>query len=151
MAANTAPIFPKLAKVGQAVWKNGSTANTKSDGAGTIGTSMLLLMSAGTEGSMINKIRALPAGSTASTATTATVLRVYLSSISTGTTTADDTSLIGEIALPSQTTDAPTASITPYELPLNIPIPPGMHILVSMHHVSAANTVWHITGYAGDY
>jgi hypothetical protein len=151
MAANTAPIFTAVPDYGRATWTNSSTANTRSDGVGTIGTSMLLLFTAGTEGSFLNKIRLQPTAGVAATATTATVARFYISSITSGATDATNTQCIGEIALPAQTAAQTTTATNFVELPLGLPIPTGYTVLMSMHHVAAANTSWQAVIFAGDY
>jgi hypothetical protein len=151
MAANTAPIFTDQPLVGRAVWLPASTANTASTGTGTIGTSMLLLLTAGTDGSFLNRIRFTPSASVASTATTASIHRLYLSTVSSGATTSADTTLIAEYAAPSQTADQATVSVQPIDVPLGFYIPSGVYLLWSMHHVAAANTAWHAVCFAGSY
>jgi hypothetical protein len=151
MAANTAPIFTDLALIGRAVWLPATTANVKSDGAGTIGTDMLLLLTAGTDGSFLNRIRLSPSASTAATATTASIHRFYLSTASSGATTSANTSLIAEYAAPAQTADQTTVSVQPIDVPLGFYIPSGIQLLWSMHHAAAAATAWHAVCFAGSY
>lgn len=151
MAANTAPIFTGVPNLGDAVWLAGTTANVKSDGAGTIGTDMLLLFTAGANGSFLNRVRFSPAATVASTATTASVHRLYLSTVSSGATTSANTSLIGELAAAAQTADQATVGTTPLELPLGFYIPSGTQLLWSMHHAAAANTLWHAVAFGGNY
>lgn len=149
MAAD--PQFSATPVLGQAVWTSSTTANTKSDGTGTIGTDMLKLVTAGASGTFVQKVRAVPSASAASTATTATVLRLYLSTIGSGATTRADTFPIAEVACPAQTADAPTGAVTPIEIPLGIAVPSGYYLHASMHHAAAANTSWAISAVAGDY
>jgi len=151
MAANTAPIFTDVPIVGRGLWTNSSTANADSDGSGTIGTDMILLVTPGADGAFINRVRFTPAATAASTATTASVHRLFLSTQASGATTSANTSLIAEIAAPSQTAAAPTAAITSLELPLGFYVPSGTQLLWSMHHVAAANTVWHCVAFGGQY
>jgi len=150
MAVTATPVFPQTPKVGDNQWVNGSTANTRSDGVGTIGTSMILLFTAGSNGAVIKRIRLSPTGAVASTATTATCARIYYSTITSGATTAADTQLIAEIACPAQTTAQPTAATNYLELPLDITIPASATILASMHHVAAANTTWQFVVFGSD-
>jgi hypothetical protein len=151
MAANTAPIFTDLPLLGRAVWLPATTANTKSDGTGTIGTDMLLLVTAGTDGSFLNRVRLTPSASVAATATTASIHRLYLSTAASGATTSATTTLIAEYAAPAQTTDQTTVSVQPIDVPLGFYIPSGIQLLWSMHHAAAANTAWHAVAFAGSY
>ncbi len=151
MAANTVPIFTEAPILGKAIWTNSSTANTRSDGNGTVGTSMVLLVSGGADGTFVNRVRFMPTATTAATATTATVIRVYLSTVNSGGTTSADTVLVAELGAPSQTAASATVAVTPLDLSLGFGIPSGWYLLVSMHHVAAANTVWEMTAYGGDY
>jgi uncharacterized protein with beta-barrel porin domain len=151
MAAGTTPIFTIVPEIGANIWLPATTANTKSDGVGTIGTDMLLLFTSGADGSFLNKIRFSPSASVAATATTASVIRVYLSTQSSGATTNANTHLIGEIAAPSQTADQTTTATNYLELPLGFAIQTGYSVLFSMHHAAAANTSWKGVCFAGDY
>lgn len=151
MAANTAPIFTLLPAIGSNVWLPATTANVKSDGTGTIGTDMLLLETSGAEGTFLNKIRFSPSASVAATATTASVIRVYISTQSSGATTSANTHLIGEIAAPAQTADQTTTATNYIEFPLGFAVPSGISLLFSMHHAAAANTAWQAVAFTGDY
>jgi hypothetical protein len=151
MAANTAPIFTDIPLVGRAVWLPATTANTKSDGTGTIGTDILLLLTAGTDGSFLNRIRLTPAASAAATGTTASIHRLYLSTQASGATTSANTTLIAEYAAPAQTADQTTVSVQPIDVPLGFYIPNGVQLLWSMHHSAAASTAWHAVCFAGSY
>lgn len=151
MAANTAPIFTETPVIGAGIWTSSLTANTKSDGAGTIATDMVKLFTAGADGAYINKIRLQPAASAAATATTATVARFYISTISSSTTTRADTFPFAEIALAAQTADQTTTATTYYEVPCGFYIPTGYYIHFSMHHAAAANTSWAAIVFGGNY
>lgn len=146
------PIFGQTPQIDVSkAWVNGTTANTKNDGTGTIGTDILLIFTAGANGSYIDKIRLHPCGTTAATATTATVGRIYLSTKTSGGTTNADTHLWQEVACPAQTTDQTTTATTPIDIPMGIRIEASTTILFSMHHVAAANTSWEPTVIATDY
>jgi hypothetical protein len=151
MAVTATPIFGQTPQRSGAVWTPSSTANTRNDGVGTIGTSMLLCYTAGANGAYIDRIRLHPVGLVAATATTATVGRVYLSTVSSGSTTATDTKLWQEVALPAQTTAQTTTATVPIDIPVGIRIAASDDILFSMHHVAAANTAWQIQVIATDY
>ena len=152
MAVNNDPILAGKGNTGSVAWLSSTTANTKSDGTGTIGTDNLKAFTAdSTYGAFVQKVRLNPQGSTAATATTATVARIYLSSQTTGSTTNTNTFLWAEVACPAQTTDQTTTATSPIEIPLGFALPAGWTILVSMHHAAAANTSWSFTVIGGDY
>src|SRR5215470_12998310 len=97
MTANRTPRFTKNGKWPQV---GVPTGNAKSDGSGTIGTDLFLLMTAGADDTFVEAVLWLLTGSVANTASTATVARIFISTKSSGVTTAADTSLIKEISLP---------------------------------------------------
>lgn len=150
MPANTAPIFTLTPNVGRAVV--GASANTNGLGTGTIATDIMLVFTAGANGSWLSKVRFHPAASAAATATTATTLRVFVSTAASGATTGGtNVWLIGEISAAAQTADHSTSATNPLEFPLNFAIPTGQTILVASHVVNSANTAWHATCFGGDY
>jgi hypothetical protein len=136
----------------RAVWLPATTANTKSDGTGTIGTDMLLLCTAdSTYGSFVQKVRFNPQASVAATSTTASVIRVYISTQASGATTNANTTLFAEVAAPSQTADQTTTATIPIEIAIGIALKAGESLLFSMHHAAAANTSWGAYVVYGDY
>jgi hypothetical protein len=148
---NTAPIFTGTPDVsGTRI----TTAQNNSQGNGTIGTDIFLAFSAGASGSYLQKVRFTLGGATANTASTAAVLRIYLSTQSTGSTTSSNTWLIQEVTAASQTPNVVTTltgATYPIDVPLNFAIPTGYHLLVGASAVVGANTVWTVTTYGGDY
>jgi FlaG/FlaF family flagellin (archaellin) len=152
MPVTPTPIFGQIPKIDVSkAWVNGTTANTKNNGEGTIGTDILLIFTAGSNGAYIDKIRLSVCGTTAATASTATVGRIYLSTATSGATTSTNTHLWQEVACPSQTTDQTTTATVPIDIPMGIRIEAGTTILFSMHHVAAANTFWEPTVIATNY
>jgi hypothetical protein len=149
MASNTAPIYGKTPKVsGVAV----TAANTKSDGAGTIGTDLFVAFTAGADGAWVSEARFTPCASVAATATAGTVGRLFLSSKTSGATTAGtDTWQIAEVPLVAQTADQTTTAITPNVIPINKAIPANYTILASTHAAPNANTSQQATVYGADY
>jgi hypothetical protein len=139
MAANVSPIFGLTPVLGQVVI---STQNTKSDGTGTIGTDLWLGFTAGADGAYINKIRLSPTASVAATATVATVIRIFLSTVSSGATATSNTSLFQEQAVGIQTAAQTTTGTFFFEIPMGITIPANSTILFSTHIANAANTAW---------
>jgi hypothetical protein len=147
MPANTAPIFtivPEFSAV------RIQAANTSSSGSGTIGTDIYLAFSPGANGSYLQKIRFSLAESTIGTASAACVLRVFLSTQSSGSTSASNTWLIQEVVAATQTPTA-TLSASPIDIPLNFAIPSTYYVLVSASVAPTANTTWNANVFAGDY
>jgi hypothetical protein len=150
MAANTAPIFTLTPTVGHGLL-TGNIANTASDGAGSIGTTMTLLESAGANGSFFSRIRVQAVSSAAATSMTATVIRFYLSTQSSGSTTSANTWLIYELSVAALVADHSTNATNYYDVPLNFAVPSGLNLLASIHANLATNTSWQISVFGGDY
>ena len=128
------------------------TANTKSDGSGTIGTDIVRIFTADpTNGSYVSSIRLSPYAIVANTTTTATVIRVFISSITAGATTSANTWLIQEISVGAQAASNPATATFFIEVPVNRPLPPSFTILVSQHAAAATNTGWHCVVFGGHY
>lgn len=139
---SSTPAFAGTPKIGKSFWDSTLTANTKSDGTGTIGTDMILAFTAGASGSFVEKLRATIAAIVAATASTASVIRIYISTAASGATTKSNTKLYQEIAVPAQTADQTTTQTYPLEIAMNLRLGANETILISMHHAAAANTIW---------
>src|SRR5438105_2853308 len=136
MAAPTNPIYTGKVAFGTATITASTTANTKSDGTGTIATDILKAFTAdATNGSFVEKVRFSPNASVAATATTATTLRVFISSQTSGSTTSANTWLFAEISAAAQTADHSTNATFFLEVPMNVRLLPSYTILVSTHVV----------------
>lgn len=134
---NTAPIFSKVAHV---EWANGITAaNTAKDGTGTVTS---VFTADATSGSYLQKLVVRPRGSNV-----ASVLRVFLNNGG-STATASNNALIAEMSL-AATTNSETAAIMGYEVPLNIPVPPGYAVNVTLG--TAVSGGYAVTAFGGDY
>lgn len=149
MAANTSPIFPLTPNVSWVAV--GGAANTNSDGTGTIGTNIYKAFTAGANGSYIYRVRLSPVATTAATATAATVLRLYISSITSGSTTQTNTMLFAEVAAAAQTADQTTIATNYLEVVCNFIIPASYTVLISSHIVNNASTSWTGAVWGGDY
>ena len=137
MPANTAPIFSKIAR---AAWVNGLTAaNVAKDGTGTVDT---LFTADATNGSYLQKLIIRPRGTN-----TGSVLRVFLNNGLTNATAANN-ALISEVGLPA-TANSEVQSVAGLELALNIPIPPGYKINVTLGTAVAGGFA--VTATGGDY
>ena len=150
MPANTSPIFALTPNIGDVNILTTSTM-TRSDGVGTIGTNLFLAFTAGANGSFIQRVRFIPVASAAAVTSVATTLRVFLSSLNTGTTTTSDAFLIAEISVPAISTANSTNAVNYYEIPLNLAIPTSQYILVSQHVAQTTNQNWQAMVFGGDY
>lgn len=137
MPSNTSPIFSKVAHV---EWTNGLiAANTAKDGTGTVAT---VFTADVTNGSYLQKLVVRPRGTNV-----ASVLRVFLNNGGSNATS-DNNALIAEVGLPA-TANSEIASLTGNELPLNIPVPPGYRVNVTLGTAVAGGYV--VSAFGGDY
>jgi hypothetical protein len=152
MSANTNPIFSLTPNVGE-VKITTTSALVRSDGsaANAIGTDQFLAFSSGTNGSFVQRVRFIPVSSAAAVNSVATTLRVFMSTINTGTPTATNTYLLAEISVPIISAANSTNAVTYYEIPLNIAIPASNYILVSQHIAQTTNQSWQAMVFGGDY
>lgn len=121
MAANTAQIF---SKIGDIQWIGAvATANTTKDL--TAGTIYLVFTSDATNGGRVAKLIVQPLGTNI-----ATVLRVWLNNGSTTATAANNT-LIKDQTM-AATTNSEVAAIGNTEIPLDLALPPGYKIYVTI-------------------
>ena len=137
MPGNSIPIFSKIART---AWANNVTAaNIAKDGTGTVDT---VFTAEATNGSYLQKLIIRPRGTNV-----ASVLRVFLNNGLTNATATNNV-LIGEMGLPA-TTISEVAALAGLEVPLNIPIPPGYKINVTLGTAVAAG--YAVTAMGGDY
>lgn len=152
---NTDPIYTRAGDVQSVGWLVRVAASTLYDGAGTIATSVAdggphkVWQANATNGGFFRSL-IFKYGGTSTTVSNATTMKVFISSVSSGSTTDADTWLIDEIALPATTPSATGANIT-YSLPINLPIPAGYTILVKCLSVQPASMGWYVTGIGGKY
>lgn len=150
MAANTTPIFSLTPNV-NSVTITQSSANTSSAGGGTVGTDIFKAFTTGAAGSFVNKVRFMCVASAAATTSVATTLRIFISSVGSGATSAADTFLYQEISVPAIAADHSTNATNYYDVPMNIAIQTGRFILVTQHVAQTANQNWIATAVGGDY
>lgn len=137
MPANTAPIFNRVPDI---QWANTITAaNTAKDGTGTVTT---VFTADATEGSYVEKLIVRPQGTNV-----ATVLRVFLNNGGSNAT-ASNNALIAELGLLA-TTNTETAAIAGAVIPLNMALPPGYRINVTLGTAVAGGHT--VTAVGGDY
>jgi hypothetical protein len=139
MAANTAPISPITPTPLAFNTVHQLTANTAMDGTGTVN----LIMTAGTNGSRVNRLVVQHLGTNV-----ATVMRIFLNNGSTNAT-ATNNSLVAEATIAANTLSQVAASV-PVTIPLNQVMPAGYKLyytigttVASGHAVTAVD--------AGDY
>jgi hypothetical protein len=150
MSANVQPQFCAVANISSVLF--GGAALTTSDGSsGTVGTNIFLAFTPGANGSYIEVIRIMAVASAAATATAATTVRIYISTVNTGSTTTSNTWLFNELALPAITADQTTTATNFYDVPCGFRIGSANYILISSHIVNNANTSLRATTFGGDY
>ncbi len=128
MAGNAAPIWTR---VGDIQWNTApiATANTTTDL--TSGTSYLIFTADATNGGYLQKLRFRPLGTNI-----ATVARIWINNGS-DIATADNNTLWDEISL-AVTTVSQTTALSIYEIPVNVALPPGYRIYVTVGTTVAA-------------
>lgn len=141
MAANTTPIFTLTPNIAFANLL-AANANTALDGTGTVST----VFTAGTNGSMVNSI-IVKSGTTTATSAAGT-LRIWINNGSTSGAATNNT-LVREYVLTANTASSTTSTVN-YEFPLNFQLPTGYKILVTVATM-AASTSWQFTCCGADY
>lgn len=137
MAANTAPIFSRIPDV---QWMNSITAaNTAKDGTGTVNT---VFTADATNGGRVEKLKVRPLGTNV-----ATVLRIFINNGSTNTTAANN-ALYMEMTI-AATTLSEVAALADTEIALNLPLPPGYKLNVTLGTAIAAGVA--VTAVGGKY
>ena len=155
MPANTSPIYTLTPNVGNAKITT-TYAQVKSDGtsAGSANDRMVLVFTAGANGSYVDSIRFFAVASAAAVNSVATTLRAYLSTVAApeaGATTSANTYLLGEISVPIVAASNSTNATNFYEIILNKAIPAGTYIHVSQHVAQTTNQNWQAMIFGGDY
>ena len=136
MAANTLPIFPKN---GSLSWGTLTTQNTATDGTGTVVT---VFTADATNGSRIDTLKVRHLGTNA-----ITVLRIFINNGSTNATAGNNT-LYMESSIAANTLTQ-TAASTDIEIPLDICLPAGYKINVTIGTTIAAGIS--VCGVGGSY
>jgi hypothetical protein len=147
--ANTAPIWSAAPTTGTVAIGQAST-NVNTSAPGAIGTNCFLAFSTGTDGAFIQKVRFTFSSTTSAINSVATKLQIYLSTVSSGSPTAAEATLLIDVQAAAQTLNTTTA---PYiiEVPLNVGIQASRHILVAQSIAQSANANWNAMVFAGNY
>lgn len=150
MAANTDPVYSIAGSIQSPAALIRVAATTPQDGSGTIGTDVYKIWQADTNGGFCEKVRFKYAGS-GTTASIACVIRLYLSSQSTGAVTDANCWLFDEITIPTTGAISQTASLPPYEVPVGFALPAGFTILAKVSVAQPANHGFIGIGIGGKY
>jgi hypothetical protein len=137
MAGNLSPIFSKIGKVGFAPAI--TLANTAKDGTGVVD---VVFAADATNGSFLQKLKIRPKGTNV-----ASVMRVFLNNGGVSTTATNNT-LFDEISLPA-TTNTEVAALAGFEYPVNLALPAGYRVHVTLGTAVAGG--YAVTGVGGDY
>lgn len=149
MPANIDAIWTRLADVqGQRVVTAPSVVY---DTSGTIGTDIYAVFIAdATNGGYCRELR-VKYGGTSTTTSIAAVLKIWVSSVSTGTPTATQAFLLTEIALPATGALSTTAVAQEYTIPVGFALPAGYAILAIITVTQPANFFWSVAAFGGKY
>lgn len=145
MAANTTPIFTKQGNFTPA---RITAANVASDGSGTIGATLFIVVNATTDGTRVDGVRFRNSSATATTSV-ATQHRIFLSD-----TNGANYRLIGEIATPSGATRATATNIgatSIYVFDQPIIMQSGQKMAVCQSAYVTAADQFDACAFAGDY
>ena len=121
------------------------------DTSGTIGTDIYALFIAdATNGGYVQKLR-VKYGGTTTTTSNAAVLKIWVSSVSTGTPTATQAFLLTELVLPATGALSTTTSGPEYEIPIGFALPLGYALLGIITVTQPANFFWSVAAIGGKY
>lgn len=134
---NNDPIYSRVADIQWAA--NNTAANTAKDGTGTVLTAFT---ADATNGGFVQRIISKPAGTNV-----ASVARIFINNGSTNATPANN-SYVFDIDLPA-TTLSEVATMMVVERPINVALPAGYKINVTMGTAVAAG--WNFTCMGGKY
>ena len=149
MPQNTSPIFGLTPRIsGVDITQNAAAA--RSDAGVAIGTNQFVAFTSGPSGSYVQKVRFMSVATTPTTGV-ATVLRCHYSTVNSGTPTATQAFLLGEISVGALASANATNATNFYELPLNFAMPANTYLLVSQHAIQTANQNWEALVIGSDY
>lgn len=141
-APNTEPVY---SKVGDIQWVESITAANNTIDL-TTGTSYLVFTADATNGGFVSRVivKANPANNTA-----ATVVRLWLNNGST-TGTSSNSALVAEQGIPATTASA-TAALPDFTIPLNMALPPGYKIYLTIGTAPGGSGEFTATAIGGKY
>lgn len=133
MAANTSPIYSKIADI---QWGSVATANTAKDGTGTVVT---VFTADATNGGRVEKLKVRALGTNVATA-----LRIFINNGSSNAVAANN-SLYHEVTI-AATTLSETAALADNDIPLNLALPPGYKLNIAIGTTIAAGLAVNAVG-----
>ena len=151
-----APLYTSTPNLGRAAIPT-TNAIAKNDGSSTSGaaaTQMTKVFTAGASGSYLDRVRFLPVASVAATSSVATTLRVFVSTVAdptTTNTTAANTFLLGELAVPIVACAAAASSTPSFDVVIDAVIPSGSYVHICQHVAQTANQNWIGLAIGGDF
>jgi hypothetical protein len=150
---NSDPIFTKVPNIGSGIITAQQVSTGRGDGTGTVGTDIFKCFTAGAQGSFVKEARIKAIASAAAATGVATSIRIFWSTVGSGSTTPTDTHLLTEVAIPALTSlVGATASASPdFIVPLNFAIPSGAYIHAGSGAAMGTNCSWQVTTIGGDY
>lgn len=153
MPANTNPIFVLTSNIGKTLI---NAANTATDGSGTIGTNIFLLLTAGSNGSRIDSITFTNAAASGVNTSSNTRVACYISTQSSGATNNTNTFIFTEGLIPSDVARSATntGSTITFNFAGGLLIPSGTNILVtsSVYSVVAPlSDIYSVVARGGNY
>lgn len=149
MPANNDPIYSKVADI-QAVLIQ-PVATSIYNGGGTIGTDVFKVwQSDTTNGGFLQRCR-IKYVANATTTSVACVMKFYISSAASGAVTDANAWFWDEIAIPATGALTTTAVAPVWDVPFNIPIPPGYTVLAKVSVAQPASCGFQVTGIGGKY
>lgn len=140
MAVNTSPIYSGTGQIGFTTVL--TAANVSYDATAANGATVFL---ASESGSFIQRVRFKASGSA-----TATVARIFLNNAGGVTSSAVNNVLFDEITL-ATTTATQAAATTLYEVPMNVALPSGSAVVVTIGTAQAGGGGWYASAIGGSY
>lgn len=156
MATTATPIFPQVPNVGTMnCLLSTAMTNTKAmDGTETVGTSMALAFTAGSDGARVDTVKfqyTATNGQTATGTSAASLIRLWLNNGS-ANTTATNNQLLAEMPMPAQAVTALATGNNPvYTLTLGISIPAGYKIYAGNTVAAGGVLAFQVSVQGGDY
>ena len=153
MPANTNPIFVLSSNIGKTIV---NAANVATDGSGTIGTNIFLLLTAGSNGSRIDSITFTNSSASAINTSSNTRVACYISTQTSGATSSANTFIFAEGLIPVRTARSATniGSTITFNFAGGLLIPSGTNILVTSSIYSAVaplSDIYSVVAKGGNY
>ena len=150
MAGNNDPIYSKVGLV-QSSGVVQAVSSFPYSASGTLGTDAFIVWTAdSTNGGYIQKLRVKYVGNS-TTSSNACVMKVFVTSVASGSVTDSTMFLIDEIAIPATGTLTTTTTNPSYDIPMGFALPPGWNVVVRITVAQPASFGFVVTGFGGKY